>query len=447
MEIDLKKLFIKTVSLVVCLLLCGLASASVLISFDTPTGQLYDDFPGWHYSSPVHNPVGYMVYGGGFYADPDGAEQIRAFYPYYNYYNSDHMGWLRWGYADVESDFSVAGSGCFKYICTGGAYDNHGVVAYDGLEVKYKEQFEAYLAAGIKPCADLVLPGGISLYIKSSISSNTALFSETQGCDRLSLWVWLPQTVNHGEANHPIQTVSYYPFIDDSGGDHYYHDVTNIGMGGWTHILFDAHPIHNNSGDSNPYDFYRVGGYDCPGNAIEYFNRTVTFALRINDGGLPLSPMTIYLDEIEFYKVSEPENDETIVGIGVGYDAGHKIFDIGFCDKYRGSVCEALYEVRYSFSPITNANYSVAKLCTVIQNEAVNFSYVTGNQGEIQKTAPGYSQIWGQLKLDLPDEGLLVAGQTIYFVVKDISERSFPDRDPYDEEFVNVPGVGDLLWG
>ncbi|MBF0452248.1 MAG: choice-of-anchor D domain-containing protein [Candidatus Magnetomorum sp.] len=411
------------------------------LSFDTPTGRLADGFDQWYYASPDYLPIGYLENVGGFYSTPYPDGNIKLVYPYLNNYNSDHMGWLRWGYVDIDTQLSVSGSGCLKYVFTGGKYDNDGTVAAAGLEIRYKEELENYLNQGITPYASIPLSLDISLYIKNH-NTSTGTFDEAQGMNRLSLWIFLPKH-DYKDMTRPDNTIAWYPFIDTSKEDHYYHYVSNIGMGSWTHVLFDAHPLHNNSGDSNPHDFYRAGGIDCPGNAEDYFSRVASFCFRIKYPSCPF-PLPIYFDDIDFYKTPQPENDETIANIGVGYDPEEKRFDISFCDKYRGQSCAAVYEIKYAFEPITHNSYSQAKDGQVIPDPDVGFTYYTDTANQIKKPVNGYSQIWAKFTLAPEDRALLTQGQHIYFAVKDISNRSFDDQDTFEYETVDVPGIGPM---
>ena len=417
----------------------------IFLSFDTETGNIHDGFSNWEYRSPVQNPIYKMTEVGGFYSKPDSEGFHKAFFPYKNTYNPRI---LRYGYIDIDTQIPIKGTGCLKFVFTGGVYDNNGILEYHGNEVFYKSQFDEYIASNQNPFATRPLYTDEQFYVKSA-DSNTRLFEEAQGADRLSLWIYLPKG-SHANSPYPIRSIQYYPYIDTSMNDHYYHWLTNIGMGGWTHIVFDAHPQKNNTGlplDENgnrvPYEYYRVGGHDSPGNAIDYFNRTVSFSIRIKLGDY-LYPVPVYLDDFTFYKVNQPENDETIANIGVGYNPNTYEFDIGFCDKYRGDVCHATYEIRYSFRPITNASYSKTRLCTIIQDTTLDFTYTTDIKGQIIKPVTGYNQLWGLLKLEPEDEVKLKPGTTIYFAVKDISNRTYPDRDPYDEEMVEVKDIGQM---
>ena len=411
------------------------------LSFDNSTGFLNDGFDQWYYASPEYLPIGYLDKVGGFYSTPYPDGSVKLIYPYLNNYNSDHMGWLRWGYVDIEHQFSVSGSGCLKYVFTGGKYDNNGIVSAAGLEVRYKKELEKYTAQGLNPYASIPLSLDFSLYIKSHTSS-TDRFDEAYGADRLSFWIFLPKR-DYKDMTRPDKTISWFPFIDTSTQDHYYHYVSNVGMGSWTHVLFDAHPLHNNSGDDNPYDYYRVGGFDCPGNAEEYFSRVAAFCFRILYPSVEF-PIPIYIDEIDFYKTNQPENDETIANIGVGYNPTQKIFDISFCDKYRGQRCASLYELKYAFEPITNANWSQAHDACIIPDSETGFIYYTDIPNQIKKPVNGYSQIWAKFKLSDDDEILLTNGKHIYFAVKDISNRSFADQDAFEYETVDVQGIGEM---
>jgi hypothetical protein len=426
--------------------LVNLPEHHVFLSFDSETGDINDGFDHWEYRSPEKNPIYKMNEVGGFYSSPDSQGYHRAFFPYKNISRPRIM---RYGYLDINTEIPARGSGCVKFLFTGGAYLNDETnIEYSGLELFYKKQFDDYIDSGQSPYATIPLFADEQFYVKFA-DSKTRSFDEAQGTDRLSLWIYLPKG-SHENSPFPIRTIQYYPYIETSEADHYYHWLTNIGMGGWTHLVIDAHPQRNNSGppvDKNgnplPYEYFRVGGHDFPGNAVAYFNKTVAFAIRLQLGDYHF-PTPVYLDHFTFFKSNQPENDETISNLGVGYNPDTHEFDISFCDKYRGNGCHATYEVRYSFRPITNASYPKTKPCTVVQAPNLDFTYTTDFQGQIKKPVTGYNQLWGLLKLASEDEQQLKHGTRIYFAVKDVSNRTYPDRDPYDEELVDVENVGQI---
>lgn len=419
--------------------------SETFMDFDFVDGEVSQGFNGWWYSPygdsscAIYNAASQSK----MCSDPDNDGYVRSFYYYYNGYNNDHMGWMRWGYIDA-GDVAIKGKS-LKVTFTGGAYDKEGVVTYSGLEVHGKKQYDDHINNNDNPYADRNLPGDLTIYFKTGGKYHP--FQEFIGKDRLSVWILPPEestdTLENQQrssaSSRPDGQFSWYPFVDNSNGDHYYHDHSNINMGGWIHLIFDAHPHHNNAGDTNPYSYYRAGGRDYPGDGVSYFNNTHGFALRAYIANNLPSPTTIYIDELEVYMVSQPENDETIAGIGVGYDPGEKIFDISFSDKYRCGDCQATYEVRYSFSPITNINFTAAKLCKVINYDRSR----NNDSGIIHKPHSGYNRIWAALNVFDEDKALLTEGATIYFAVKDISDRSnLTDRDTFELETVEVPGLG-----
>lgn len=422
------------------------ASVETFASFDFIRGKVENGFDNWIYSDINHNDCG--IYKGKFQSklcEKDSRGRSQSIYIHYLNDNNDHMGWLRWGFLDAAPELTIRG-GALKLVLTGGAWNQQGRVAYAGREIRSRSQLEAYLAKGKNPHADIPLPGDVTLYFKSH--SPTGTFKAFQGKNRLSVWMLMPES--HGDAfekqqfslvyRRPEYTVSLFPFIDDSRGGHYYHSTTNIPLGGWTRIIFDAHPWHHNGGDKNPYSFYRTGGKAAPGDAEEYFSRIVTFALRGEMMSNRPSPSSLYIDEITLQKIDH-ENEETISTLGVGFDPETRRFDVGFNDKYRCGDCSARYEIRYGFAPITQKNYTAASLCRVI-----NFKRRESNhQGIIHKPANGYNQIWAGLRLRPEDEKKLREGVTLYFALKDVSNRShLGQRDGFDLETVKVPGMGDI---
>lgn len=446
----MKKEILKIIFIVaVFFILPNFARAAMFANFDFANNNVTQGFGNWYYSDIGDNSCD--VYDGEnqskMCSNADGNGNKQSFNLYYNGYNSDHMGWTRWGYFDSSS--TAINGNSMSVIFTGGAYDNNGEVGFSGFPIKSKSQLDTFIAQGQNPYANRVLPEGMTLYFHSNDSNDHFYpFSQLVGSDRLSVWVLPSEDSPYKFENQssvfnsrPDSTFSWYPFVNDSNGDHYYHDLSNINMGSWTHFVFDAHPLHNNSGDSNPYSYYRAGGSDFPGDAVSYFNNVHSFSLRGQIAANQPSPSTMNIDEFEAYKVNQPENDETIVGMGIGYDPNTKMFDVSFADKYRGTGCDATYEIRYSFEPITNVNYSSAALLKV-----TNFDRTKNNSsGLIYKPTSGYSQIWAAVEVSDSDKSQLVDSETIYFGIKDVSDRSaLVDRDTYELETVDVPGVGQV---
>jgi len=238
----------------------------------------------------------------------------------------------------------------------------------------------------------------------------------------------------------PNQTFSMYPFINTSRQGHYYHSISNIPMGGWTKIQFDAHPQHHNSGSRNPYSAFSVGGYEYPGDGIAYFNNTTAISFVAGFSSKNTSPYTFYIDDIKSSLVLY-ENDETINNLGIGYDQQDKIFDVSFSDKYRCLTCNAKYLIRYAFSPINLTNFDQA----FSPENVINFDRSKNNPlGEIYKPNAGYNNIWAALSVKEEHLVQLKSGTTIYFAIKDISDRTNIEQEPIDFVELLVPNVGSI---
>jgi hypothetical protein len=409
-------------------------SSESFMSFDFTNGEVENGFEDWVYTDRSENYCG--VYNGDQQSTLCRADGVNM-YAYYNGYNSNHMGWLRYGFIDASSDVSVSGSS-LKVQIVGGAYGNaYGGVSYVGYPVKSKSMYAGEI---VDPSVN-TLPGDLSLYFKTSNSTQT--FTDMAHSNRLSVWVKMPDSYQGMETNTkfnlgaPRDSFSLYPFIDTSKGGHYYHGISNVAMGGWTKLQFDAHPTHHNAGSNGVNTSLPEGGYAYPGDGEAYFANMTTFALResVSKNG-PVNN-AYYIDEMRLAYVPY-ENEETISNVGVGYDPHSQVFDIAFSDKYRCGDCSANYAVRYAFSPITNATFNSA----FIPQETINFNRSQSNaEGSVLKPNNGYNQIWAALVLQDIHNRQIKEGVTIYFAIKDLSERQV-QQDPVDFEKVNVPGLG-----
>ena len=100
-----------------------------------------------------------------------------------------------------------------------------------------------------------------------------------------------------------------------------------------------------------------------------------------------------------------------------------------------------MYEVKYSFSPITNANYDDAHT----PEYTVNFSRSKNNtEGLIHKPNKGYNLLWAAIDIKEEHKAQLTPHKDIYFAVKDLSTRENITPQAIDSELVNVPGLGEI---
>ena len=413
------------------------AEPDVFMSFDFQNGELERGFDDWYYSDIGENPC--QIYNGENQSKLCRADGAK-FYPYYNGRNSDHMGWLQYGYIDSSSEFSVEGTSLRVHL-TGGMYkDALGILQSDGTPLKSKKEFTSDEDLGVQPR----LPGDIALYYKGPTA--TSKIAQFSGKNRLTVWVLMPKNSVDIDKystefyNSPVKSFSFYPFIDTSKGAHYYHHTSNIPMGGWTKIQFDASPTHKNSGGINDLHAFTEGGTEYAGSGTDYFANIAAFNLRADFSKYLPANSVYYIDEVSTnYKPYE--NEETIKSLAVGYSPDSREFDISFEDKYRCLNCSAQYEVRYSFQPIDNSNFEGAFKPAFV----TNFDRRQSNaEGVIHKPNNGYNLLWASLQLRHEHLTYLSEGSTVYFAVRDISERAEGNYYEEDNMLVDVPGVGQV---
>ena len=160
------------------------AEPDVFMSFDFQNGELERGFDDWYYSDKGENPC--QIYNGEAQSKLCRADGSK-FYPYYNERNSDHMGWLQYGYIDSSSEFSVEGTSLRVHL-TGGMYkDANGNSQSDGTPLRSKKEFISDEDLGVQS----LLPGDIALYYKGP--TPTSKIEQFSGKNRLTVWVLMPQ--------------------------------------------------------------------------------------------------------------------------------------------------------------------------------------------------------------------------------------------------------------
>lgn len=341
--------------------------------------------------------------------------------------NSNPQGWPRFG-TFVPGEYSGVTGDALGMVFTGGVGpdDKGGEVAY-GVDVQSYDALLQAESAGGDIYASRNVPGAASIYYKALNNDVTTLGIMSKS-NRFSLYVWYPadkeRYVRYSRnditaPNAPPKTLAWYPFIDSAREDHYYHHATNRASGGWIHYQFDAHPTHNNTGPYPDNHAYTEGGFDSPNDGRGYFDRVATFAVVFHAVADKPSPYTVLTDDWHaFYQPDE--NEETISNVGAGYDPASKTFDISLEDKFRCHNCNGSYEVKYSFEPINNDNYSEIKNVSFTENFFIEDDNAANN---IIKPNNYYNQVWARVGIPLSDIKRFLSGERIYFALKDISKR------------------------
>lgn len=422
---------------------CSFASATqdhpyVWLDFNASVNQMPADKSGWTHRDPG-NP-GCAGWG------PDQSALCKGdsarIHWYYNAHNSDHIGWLRYGAFMATSDLVQSGKS-LSLIATGGAIRDVASknISTHGAPIK---SLTALLRSEQSPVhgdySNVLLPGSIPIYYKNT--SNTTPIAEFSGHNRFTQWVWLPadpeRRKRHSRKTSPYgrpdKTISWYPFLDDSKGGHYYHHVTNRPSGGWILTQWDAHPTHHNAGPYPTNHAFTEGGRDSAFDGEGYFSRITAFSTVYHSASNAVSPYRVTTDDWSLF-YQPYENEETIANMSVGFDPTYSDFDISFEDKYRCEQCHAKYALFYSYSPISLATLHNTTRVTAVENF---FTDDDNPSGDIIKPNPYYNQIWARFRL--PKEAILSlqANKPLYFALQDISERGAIE-DAADSTLVALP--------
>ena len=220
------------------------------------------------------------------------------------------------------------------------------------------------------------------------------LIEEANGANRFKAWVKIP--VGHEQTsdwNFHFGTYTRDPEIPSNiQGTHYYHYYNLPGSDYWTVIIANDHPQHRTGNRTSPEVNPTAPGWD-------YYDGFTRFYLQCCGKTYPpLGTWSWYIDEVEFYHEPEPENSETITSLSCSYfGAGH--FQINWHGKSLHDHSVQHYEVRYSTSPITNANYDSA----TIAPGCSDLSLVPGSYN------------WMKADFTTP-----IANGTAYFAIKDM---------------------------
>lgn len=444
----------------------------IWINFDNLPATAGDDIPGsggeWLYTTATQNPdksYGMTAYdragwrSSQSYQDRSNVYNYFSLYP--NYYYSDHMGWPTYGYLEIDDQVAIKGNSlryrvtggvngvtcpCGKdEVCSSGEVYSCNLLGLqcvegasvpckgNGLEVTTKQHYLDYIEKGMEPIAGGAKIGSPTVYFMntgpnpSSSGQEAVPFKEAGGNNRLSMYVRLPpQKSNHVDniidaRETPADTFHIGPFNDVGG--HWYH-VYNLQGGGWIHVLVDGHPQHNNS-------FHSASLYPYPSSSVRdmgygYFATIYRWYFSVVNpyGYTAEAPYSVWLDEIEFYNDTEPQNNETINSPAVGYYPERRVFEIGFQDKYANNQYSySTYEVRYSFDQITNKNWLQATPVHIQADERINYGIAENKSGKFEKMNSYYRSVWASFRLaNKEDEERLKPGAKIYFAIKDISQ-------------------------
>ena len=406
------------------------AAVGVFQNFDdlpvTGANEIPGDGGGWKYSSHV-TYTKYDFFGScGWWNTQDYVDHpgtYEFFKLYKNSYNDPHMGYESFAFLEIDNQNAIHGNSLKATIVGGKKDDGNGGVEVHGLSLFTKEEYLSYIKNGQNPVDSSELVGNARLYfMNDSYNHGNFPIPAAANANKLSYYVYLPEGLTNvaGSNYWPTSTFNSAPF--NHIGGHWYNDGYLNG-GGWAHIIVDTHPQHNNAWSNAaayPYPSYSLRAYD-----ESFFDNLYAIYLSIGMySGTALPQYSIWFDEIEF--INDPfytqQNNETINSPSVMmHNDGSHLFEIGWSGKYKNNGnSQATYEVRYSFTQITNENWSNAT--PVLVQNFPQFHISANTQGIVKKSS-GYRQpVWLSCKVRPEDENSLSNGTTIYFAIKDVSQ-------------------------
>ena len=331
-------------------------------------------------------------------------------------YNNDHMGWENFGFLEIDNTKAVKGNS-LKYTITGGKNSNYpnGIGALVRNKSEYIALDRSTVINGIAGMPYLYLTNGTvgsnafhqPLAAAKTNPSNNKFTFYIKGDPSLTIGLG-----GYDKAPWTTWSIGTFSGTGYTGGSHYYHDFA-INGGQWTKLILGSYPDWNNA------------GFHPATQIVNYIPQF--FGVYLANGnytGTAMTPYSTWMDEFQFeYDNYAPQNSETINNIAIEYYPVTKIWEIGFRDKYWAlNQSKASYELRYSFSPITNENWNSA---TPVHTQAnPSFRIEDRTDGRFKRNnLSAYSSLWAQFKLmSSADEDIFLSNKRIYFAIKDISQ-------------------------
>ena len=183
--------------------------------------------------------------------------------------------------------------------------------------------------------------------------------------NRLSFWIQCPTNAvalrTDGRPNMDLGT--YVKRIkdvdrrsDETGGNHWYHQLDIAPTGTWTKVILNMHPHHYRGANGQTEHHNQPHPTREPG--YNYFDTLTRFYVSAEYGAPESYPAVYRLDEIQFYREGRPENDEQVYSIAATIlPAESRLILTWSRDKDRNKV---QHEVRYALSDIHDIGWDRA---------------------------------------------------------------------------------------
>lgn len=402
------------------------AALGVYQNFDalpvTAPNEVPGDGGGWRYSSGITDTR--LSFNGSsgwwketYYPAPN-STVFDYFHLYKNSYNKANMGYTSFSFLEIDGSFSIYGNS-LRIVTTGGIKNDGNTTV--GLPLLTKEEYLSYLDQGQNPVGSEISGSPYIYFNNTSPNDAKVAFPIASGANRLSFYIYQPDNIdNNGTKGSDLTISSTLELGPGNGiGGHWYNRFYTRG-GGWSHVLMDSHPNHNNAWQNAsdwPYPSLSIRDY-----GVGFFNNLHSLYLAtVPYGNYAMPKAYTWLDEMEYIFDPEPQNGETINNLSLLYKPSDQSFEIGFHSKYKSAgLDKATYEIRYSFSQITNSNWATA--IPVQIREDTRFKIDASPTGIVKKPNSWRDPVWAAFTIAPQDETKLTPGTTIYFAVKDVSQ-------------------------
>jgi hypothetical protein len=160
--------------------------------------------------------------------------------------------------------------------------------------------------------------------------------------------------MSFGQYVKRVTDADYYS--DEMGGGHPYNSLNIPVVGTWVQVVLDMHPDHWRGGDGgtewgpSPYPTGEVGQYN-------YYDAFTRFYLA--DDAPPLAfPETHLLDEMEFYREPDPENETQVYAMAATFVPWENRVIVTW-ERHKDENA-VRHEVRYAFQDIHAAGWDAA---------------------------------------------------------------------------------------
>lgn len=193
---------------------------------------------------------------------------------------------------------------------------------------------------------------------------------------------------------------------------HAYHQYP-INSGAWIHLQLNRHPEHLRGISGTPSNNY------CSACSMNYFQNMNIMYIETFQYQEAAGTLEMLIDEVRLSQSTQAENEISIGSLWVGYWSSTRKWQIAWTDPSFGTYNDSTgstFEVRWSTSPITNANYSSAKIITP--------EYYKYGTNYVRRPNNWVLHAWTQFSLPVRAATNL---NKIYFAIKDVSATANGD--------------------